>query len=85
MFLLFGTALRDRIITVVSFVCEYCRTPANQDVIEAATKFSLFFIPLFTISRKHYVVCSNCGGTTPLTKEQATNGIEWAQRNRQMQ
>ena len=31
------------------------------------------------------LACSNCGGMTALTKDQASNGIEWAQRNRQMQ
>jgi hypothetical protein len=84
MFLIFGTTLRDRVLVVVRFVCEYCRTDASQDVIESATKVSLFFIPLFTISRRYFVVCSNCGGATALTKEQATNGIEWAARNRQV-
>jgi hypothetical protein len=84
MLLIFGTTLRDRILAVVSFVCEYCGTHATQDVIESATKFSLFFIPLFTVSRRYVVVCSNCGGTTALTREQATHGLEWAARNRQV-
>jgi hypothetical protein len=84
MFLIFGTTLRDRVLVAVRFICEYCRTDARQDVIENATKVSLFFIPLFTVSRRYVNVCSNCGATTALTKEQATNGIEWAARNRQV-
>lgn len=79
MFLLFGTTVRERVLTVVSFVCHFCQANASQDVIESATKFSLFFVPLFTVSRRHFVVCSNCRGITPLTKEQATRGIEWSQ------
>jgi len=85
MFLLFGTALRERVLTIVSFVCHFCGKDASQEVVEQSTKFSLFFIPLFTISRRHFVACSNCGGMTALTRQQANNGIEWAQRNRQMQ
>ena len=84
MLLIFGTTLRDRVLAVVSFVCEYCRTPASQEVIESATRFSVFFIPLFTVSRRYVVVCSNCGGITALTREQATHGLEWAARNRQV-
>ena len=84
MLLIFGTTLRDRVLTVVTFVCEYCRMRAAQEVVESGTRFSLFFIPLFTVSRRYFVTCSNCGGTTPLTREQATHGIEWAARNRQV-
>lgn len=85
MFLLLGTTLRERVLTVVSFICHFCGVQARQDVVEQATKFSVFFIPLFTVSRRYHVVCSNCGGATALSKDQATHGIEWAQRNRQMQ
>ena len=84
MLLIFGTTLRDRVLVVVRFICQYCGVDASQDVIESATKVSLFFIPLFTVSRRHFVVCSNCGGATGLSKEQATNGIEWAARHRQV-
>ncbi|MBG6239282.1 hypothetical protein IWX78_002261 [Mycetocola sp. CAN_C7] len=82
MLLIFGTTLRNRILTVVRFVCEYCRTDASQQVTENATKVSVFFIPLFTVSRRYSVACSNCGGVTALTKEQATSGMQWAERNR---
>lgn len=84
MFLLFGTSLRDRVLTVVQFVCTACGVAAPQQVIERATRFSLFFIPLFTVGRRHSVVCTNCGTSTPLTREQAEHGLEWAERNRQV-
>ncbi|MET0933331.1 MAG: zinc-ribbon domain-containing protein [Mycetocola sp.] len=84
MLLIFGTTLRDRVLVVVRFLCQYCNTDASQDVIESATKVSFFFLPLFTVSRRYFVACSHCGGTTALTKDQATNGIEWAARHRQM-
>lgn len=84
MFLIFGTTRRDRVLAVVHFVCTYCGVAAPQQVIERATKISLFFIPLFTVGRRHSVVCTNCGGDTPLSRQQAENGLEWAQRNRQV-
>lgn len=84
MFLIFGVTPRERVLANVSFVCEYCGTHAPQRVLESASRFSLFFIPLFTVSRQYFVICSNCGGTTTLTREQATHGVEWAARNRQV-
>lgn len=84
MLLIFGMTPRERVLAVVAFVCEYCGVHATQHVIESANRFSLFFIPLFAVSRQHFVVCSNCGGTTALTREQATHGMEWAQRNRRI-
>ena len=84
MFLIFGTTPRERILAIVTFVCHFCNTAAPQQVIESATKFSLFFIPLFTVSRRHFNICTNCGGTTALTKDQATNGLQWAERNREV-
>jgi hypothetical protein len=85
MFLIMGVTPRERVLTEVTFVCEYCRVAAVQHVVESASRFSVFFIPLFPVSKSHYVVCSNCGGMTALTKEQAAHGMEWAARNRQLQ
>ena len=84
MLLIFGTTVRDRLLAVVHFVCEFCRVPASQDVIESATKLSVFFLPLFTVSRRYLVVCRNCGGATALSREQATHGMEWAAAHRQV-
>ncbi|MEI5582630.1 MULTISPECIES: zinc-ribbon domain-containing protein [unclassified Agromyces] len=85
MFLIMGVTPRDRVITEVTFVCEYCGVAALQHVVESASRFSVFFIPLFAVSKSYFVACSNCGGMTSLTKEQATHGMEWAARNRQLQ
>lgn len=84
MFLLFGTSLRDQVLTVVHFVCTACGVAAPQHVIERATKISVFFVPLFTVGRRHSVVCTNCGSVTTLTREQAEHGLEWAEQNRQV-
>ncbi|MET1052921.1 MAG: zinc-ribbon domain-containing protein [Mycetocola sp.] len=82
MLLIFGTTIRNRVLTLVRFICEYCRMDADQQVTENATKVSVFFVPLFTVSRRYSVTCTRCGGTTALTKEQATHGMQWAEQNR---
>jgi hypothetical protein len=84
MLLIFGTTLRDRVLVVVDFVCGFCGVASSQEIIERATRISLFFIPLVTIGRRHVVVCTHCGADTPLSRQQAENGLAWARRNRQV-
>ena len=78
MFLLFGTRASEAILSVVTFVCGYCNTSAAQRVVKRVTKFTLFFIPLFPVATSYFVTCTNCGGLTKLTREQADNSVAWA-------
>ena len=78
MFLLFGSRVVETVINVVSFVCGYCGVHAEQRVIKRANKLTLFFIPLFSLRSTHLNQCSNCGGITELTAEQARHSLGWA-------
>ena len=78
MFLIFGTRGYQTLLVLVSFICPHCGVDAHQRVSKVATKFTLFFVPLFTVSTKHFVDCTNCGARTALTKEQAQHSLEWA-------
>ena len=83
MFLLFGTRSYLRSLTEVRFACQYCGQVARQEVYRASNKLTLFFlVPLFTISRSYFNRCTNCGGETRLTAEQARRGMDWAERGR---
>lgn len=75
MFLLFGTRVSEQIVNVVTFVCGFCHTNAQQHVIRAANKFTLFFVPLFAFSKRYYNECTNCGGHTALTREQVDHSL----------
>jgi hypothetical protein len=79
MFLLFGSRASQRVVNVVTFVCGFCRTNAPQHVITSKNKFTLFFVPLFTFSTKHYNACTNCGGRTALTRQQVDHSMRLAQ------
>lgn len=79
--IIFGTTARLNLLTVVTFVCGHCHTPAAQRVIERVTKFSLFFIPLFSIARSYYVECSHCGRTTRIDKAQAESYVAFSANN----
>ncbi len=78
MILIFGTRAYFEELATLRFACSYCRVEAPQRVYRRVNRFSLFFIPLFTISRKHFLECSNCGGTTELTEEQANQAVAQA-------
>ena len=80
MFLLFGTSVRQALLTVVVFACRFCGRTVDQQVARRSTRFTLFFVPLFTVSKRYSVQCTNCGGVTDLTREQAEHSQEWAAR-----
>ena len=78
MILLFGTRAFDAVINIVSFVCGYCDTLAEQQVIKRTTRFTLFFLPLFPLATTYVNVCNRCHGTTTLTAAQARHSLDWA-------
>ena len=70
MFLLFGlkTTLHDlpgRMVT-----CQYCGRFVHHHLQERATKFTLFFIPVFTTSTTFNISCSNCGEISTVKSRQ---------------
>ena len=82
MLLIFGTRAFETLIVLVSFSCPHCGVNAQQRVTQIANRFTLFFLPLFTVSTKHYVQCEHCGVATALTAEQAAHSVEWAASRR---
>ena len=77
MLLIFGTRAYETLIVLVMMVCPHCHVEAQQRVVKLVNRFTLFFIPLFPVSTKYFVECSNCGIATALTKEQADHSVQW--------
>lgn len=71
MLLIFGWRPYFTTLAVVTFVCGFCHQNVPQQVYQRVNKFTLFFLPLFPTSTRHYVECSNCGGTRQITRQQA--------------
>jgi uncharacterized Zn finger protein len=81
-FLLFGTRTVLRHLATVRATCPYCGRTAPQEVFEQANRLTLFFLlPLFTFGRSYVNRCTNCGGETPLTADEARNRQDWAARH----
>ena len=60
-FLLFGIKTVLRGLPGRMATCQYCHQFVQHQPQERATKFTLFFIPVFTTSRAYNITCSNCG------------------------
>jgi transcription elongation factor Elf1 len=70
MLILFGLKTTSRTLLSRPGTCLHCRQYAQQDVVERATKFTIFFIPVLTTSRRFQLHCGNCGHQTALTRQQ---------------
>jgi hypothetical protein len=69
--LIWGFRSYIRQLAIVTLVCSRCGNPAAHRVVQRVRKFTLFFIPLFPVSKTRTVTCTFCGATTKITPEQA--------------
>lgn len=58
-------------LAMLNLVCGRCHNPSAHALRRRVTKFTLFFIPLFPISRKHLLQCTFCGVEQQIDKAQA--------------
>ena len=79
MLLIFGTRAYVTALALVQFVCSVCHQNAAQRVLKQVNKFTFFFISTFPVSTRHFVVCTNCGATIPITREQADQYVQTPQ------
>ncbi len=72
MFVIFGTSTRNKLLEAYEQdVCGVCHTPNNMQLLEQSYWFSLFFIPIFKVAKKYYLICPNCRASRPVSKEEA--------------
>ena len=70
MLLLFGFKTSMKELFRRQAVCPNCGQNASQRVDERSSKFTLFFIPIFTTSRRYLRTCAYCGITAELSKSE---------------
>lgn len=79
MFVIFGSARRQKGFDVfVQDVCGKCHNPNNMQLVEISNWFSLFFIPIFKITKEFYLVCPHCGAARKVPNKEAKVFIEQA-------
>ncbi|MFJ6279549.1 zinc-ribbon domain-containing protein [Arthrobacter subterraneus] len=70
MFILFGFKTAVKELFRRQAVCRNCGQNASQRVDERASKFTVFFIPVFTTSRRYSRTCAYCGITSELSRSE---------------
>jgi uncharacterized protein YlaI len=70
MFLLFGLKTTLRNLPGRMATCQYCGRFVHHHLQERATKFTLFFIPVFTTSKTFNITCTNSGQSSTIKSRQ---------------
>ncbi|MDQ0827882.1 transposase [Arthrobacter sp. B2I5] len=70
MLLLFGFKTVHKALPGRAATCSNCGAFVYHLLEEQATRFTLFFIPVLTVSRKFRITCSNCGYVSSITARQ---------------
>lgn len=80
MIVLFGTKGYREVLGVLTLVCRLCGSPAAQRLERLTTRFTLFFVPLFTVSTRYQIQCALCAGESRLDKAEAERLLTDVQR-----
>ena len=71
MLMIIGFGVTETPLSTLVFTCETCGSHAAHQLTKQSRRFSLFFIPLFSVGTKYYDTCTACGRTIEVSKEQA--------------
>jgi len=80
MFILFGFRRRSARLGAVFAMCQFCHTPAAQQVIRTRRYFTLFFVPVIPLGSSYHTTCTMCGRSGRVTAEAAQHLVTTAQR-----
>jgi transcription elongation factor Elf1 len=69
------------VLGIVTLVCRACGNPVAHRIEEQVRRVTLFFVPLFQISRRTRMTCTYCGTTTELGVEDAGRLLVHAHTN----
>ncbi|MFF4656437.1 zinc-ribbon domain-containing protein [Streptomyces sp. NPDC001381] len=67
--IIFDTSVYSCQLAILMLTCRHCDTPAAHMVTKYVTKFTLFFVPLFPVSRSYALQCTFCGMGQAVPKE----------------
>jgi predicted RNA-binding Zn-ribbon protein involved in translation (DUF1610 family) len=69
--LIFGLSVSEAVLSTLVYACENCGISAAHQLIKRSRKFSLFFIPLFSVGTTYVDSCTACGRVIEVSKDQA--------------
>jgi predicted RNA-binding Zn-ribbon protein involved in translation (DUF1610 family) len=69
--LIIGIGVVEDLLATLVFSCETCGNHAAHQLTKQSRKFSLFFVPLFSVGTRYLDTCSACGRVIQVSKERA--------------
>ena len=69
--LIIGFGVREVLVSTLVFTCETCGNHAAHQLTKRTRRFSLFFIPLFSVGTKYLDSCTACGRVIEISRQQA--------------
>ncbi|GHH53793.1 zinc-ribbon domain-containing protein [Streptomyces candidus] len=69
--IIFGTKGYVHQMAMLMLLCGQCGNPAAHALRKRVTKFTLFFVPLFTVSSKYTTQCTFCGAERRVERDEA--------------
>jgi hypothetical protein len=80
MFLIWGVRRYVQQVAVLVARCSLQGHSAAHRLVKRRTKFTLFFVPLFTVGTKHFLACTLCGHSVEVPGTQVPGIVAEAQR-----
>ena len=71
MLVIFGIKRYVERLAVLSCTCPNCGTTGAHPLDRAYSRFTLFFVPLFTIRSRYETQCTHCGHVARVGKQRA--------------
>jgi predicted RNA-binding Zn-ribbon protein involved in translation (DUF1610 family) len=69
--LIIGFSVTETLLSTLVYTCETCGNHAAHQLSKRRRRFSLFFIPLFSVGTRYLDSCTACGRVIEVNKEQA--------------
>ena len=71
MLVIIGFGVKETLLSTLVVSCETCGNHAPHQLSKQSRRFSLFFIPLFSVGTRYLDSCTACGRVIEVSKEQA--------------
>ncbi len=78
MFLIFGIGVSESPLATPFVRCETCGNQAAHRLTKHTRRFSLFFIPLFSVGTKYFDTCTACGRIREVSPDEAETAASQA-------
>lgn len=66
-----GLSVKEILLSTLVYLCEVCGNSGAHQLIKRSKRFSLFFIPVLTVSTRYVDSCTTCGRVIEVPRDQA--------------